>query len=67
MWEVLSAVKTQFEKFDKAFEQARSRIRMLDSDMDNLVGVRTRAIKRKLNEVESMDASRAERILELDS
>ncbi len=67
VWEVLSAVKTQFDKFDKAFEQARNRIRMLDSDMDNLVGVRTRAIKRKLNEVESMDASRAEHILELDS
>jgi len=67
VWEVLSAVKTQFEKFDKVFEQARSRIRMLDNDMDSLVGVRTRAIKRKLNEVESMDARRSEQILELDT
>ncbi len=63
VWSVLSAVKTEFDKFEDAFEKARKHIHMLDSDMDNLVGARTRAIKRRLMEVETMDASESEKIL----
>ncbi|MDE5946113.1 MAG: DNA recombination protein RmuC, partial [Oscillospiraceae bacterium] len=52
VWEILSAVKTEFDKFEKAFDSAKKRIRQLDEDMDKLIGTRTKAIKRKLRDVE---------------
>lgn len=66
VWEVLSAVKTQFDAFDKVFASAKNRIRLLDEDMDKLIGTRTRAIQRKLREVQTIGADEAEKILELD-
>lgn len=63
VWNVLSAVKTEFETFGKAFESAQKRIKQLDDDMEKLVGTRTRAINRKLREIQTMDYSQASDIL----
>ncbi len=67
VWEVLSAVKTQFDAFEKVFSSAKNRIRQLDEDMDRLIGARTRAIQKKLRGVQTLDISKSEQILELDS
>lgn len=66
VWEILSAVKTQFDTFDKAFAAAKNRIRLLDEDMDKLIGTRTRAIQRKLREVQAIDLQESEKVLGLE-
>lgn len=66
VWEVLSAVKTEFDTFEKVFTSARNRIRLLDEDMEKLVGARTRAIQRKLKGVGMMDAEQSRQLLGLD-
>lgn len=66
VWEILSAVKTEFDTFEKVFASAQNRIKQLDDDMQKLIGTRTRAIKRKLREVETIDLSESRKILELD-
>ena len=63
VWQVLGAVKTEFEKFDTVLASAQNRIRQLDADLDKLVGVRTRGINRKLRSIEQLDETSAEKIL----
>ena len=57
VWETLGAVKSEFEKFGGILEKAKEKIQGGLSDMDSLVGVRTRAIQRRLRSVESLEAS----------
>ncbi len=52
VWSVLSSVKTEFDKFADTLECAQKRINQANDDLDKLVGVRTRAIQRKLKDVE---------------
>lgn len=54
VWQILGEVKSEFEKFEEVLGSARSRIRQLDDELDKLVGVRTRAINRKLSAIESL-------------
>lgn len=56
VWQVLGAVKTEFETFEKVLTSAKDRIRKVDEELDKLVGVRTRQINRKLREVDKLDA-----------
>ena len=57
VWETLGAVKNEFEKFGGILEKAKEKIQGGLTDMDSLVGVRTRAIQRKLRSVESLEGS----------
>lgn len=54
VWKVLSGVKAEFETFAKALSQAQQRIKQADNEIENLIGVRTRQIQRKLKDVESL-------------
>lgn len=54
VWKVLGEVKAEFGKFEQVLGSARTRIRQLDDDLDKLIGVRTRAINRKLSSVEEL-------------
>ncbi len=65
VWEILSAVKTEFENYEKVYLQAKNRIRQLDEEMDKLIGTRTKAIQRKLKSVEKIDEEKSREILEL--
>ena len=56
VWQVLGAVKTEFETFEKVLTSAKDRIRKVDEELDKLVGVRTRQINRKLREVDKLDS-----------
>lgn len=62
VWKILGEVKTEFGKFDKILETAQNRIRYLDADLDALRNVRTRAINRKLRDVEIPDTQDASRL-----
>ncbi len=64
VWEVLSAVKTEFDKFEKILMDTHSRLESANNDLEKLVGTRTRAIKRKLREVSTLDESRTAEILD---
>lgn len=63
VWEVLGAVKTEFEKFDTVLESARNRIRQADDDLERLVGTRTNAIRRKLKGVTELTPETAQNVL----
>ncbi|WP_036931502.1 DNA recombination protein RmuC [Proteocatella sphenisci] len=59
VWDVLGAVKTEFNKFASVLESAQSRIEQANTELDKLIGVRTRQIKRKLKDVEAIENSEA--------
>ena len=63
VWKVLGEVKTEFDKFEKVIEAAQQRINQANKELDALVGVRTRAIQRKLRSVESIES---EEIIEIE-
>lgn len=64
VWGVLGAVKTEFEKFSSVLESAQSRIEQANIELDKLIGVRTRQIQRKLKDVEAVEPSDSQKILE---
>lgn len=51
VWNVLSSVKTEFDKFEDVLTMTQQRLNQANSELDKLVGVRTRQIKRKLSDV----------------
>jgi DNA recombination protein RmuC len=63
VWEVLGAVKTEFGKFEAVLGAAQQKIMQANSELDKLVGVRTRQIQRKLNSVASLPDDESSRIL----
>lgn len=66
VWEILKAAKTEFAKFETGLINIQKRLRVADSDLDDLIGKRTRAINRKLASVENIDSGEeAEKILEI--
>lgn len=52
VWQLLASVKKEFESFDKVLSSAQTRIHQLDDEMERLVGVRTRAIRKSLDKVD---------------
>ena len=67
VWQLLGAVKTEFDKFGQGLSKMQQRLRQTDEELDNLIGVRTRAISRKLRGVQSLDEASAATLLELDT
>lgn len=66
VWEVLGAVRTEFDKFADILALTQQRIDQANRELDKLVGVRTRAIQRKLRNVEKLDAAFAQDIIETE-
>jgi len=56
VWNILSSVKTEFDKFGAVLEATQTRLEQANKELDKLVGVRTRAIQRKLKSVELIDS-----------
>lgn len=69
VWEVLGAVKTEFGKFEDVITKAQNSLNQASRQLDDLVGVRTRAINRKLKSVTTLETSdiQADKLLEIDS
>lgn len=66
VWDVLGAVKTEFDKFGTVLEATQTRINQANAELDKLIGTRTRSIQRKLRGVTAIDQRQASRLLELD-
>jgi len=56
---VLGAIKTEFEKFGGMLEKAQKNLHTASNQLDELVGKRTKAIQRRLRDVESLPQSEA--------
>jgi len=63
VWQILGAVKTEFDKFGGLLEKAQRNIHTASDTVDELLGKRSKAISRKLRSVEALPAVEAERIL----
>ena len=55
VWQILEAAKKEFENFGSVLDAVRKRLRQADDELDKLVGVRTRAINRRLMSIEVLD------------
>jgi len=66
VWDVLSAVKTEFGKFEACLTVTQTRLDQASRELDKLVGVRTRAIQRKLKNVTELNESDASAMLSGD-
>ena len=65
VWDVLGAVKTEFDKFGTVLEATQARINQANAELDKLIGTRTRSIQRKLRGVTSLGDREAAQMLEL--
>lgn len=63
VWKVLGAVKTEFEKFGGLLEKTQKNLHSASDTVDELLGKRSRAISRKLKDVESLPAAEAKNLL----
>jgi DNA recombination protein RmuC len=63
VWRILGAVKKEFENFGGLLQKAQGNIQTGLNQLDNVVGVRTRAIQSKLRSVDSLGAEEAKLIL----
>lgn len=64
VWQVLGAVKTEFGTFAHLLEKTQQKIHEANSELDKLVGVRTRVIQKKLKAVQELPESQSKNILE---
>lgn len=66
VWDILGAVKNEFEKFEGVLVSAQKRINQANEDIDKLVGTRTRMMKSKLKKVTTLNDEESGRLLDFD-
>jgi len=64
VWQVLGAVKTEFGKFGELIERTQKKLSEANSELDKLVGARTRVIQRKLKDIQELPQSESDKLLE---
>ena len=64
VWQILGAIKNEFGKFGELLERTQRKLNEANSELDKLVGVRTRVIQRKLQEVEELPEIESKKLLE---
>lgn len=64
VWEILGAVKQEFDKFGDVLEATQQRLDQANKELDKLVGVRTRQIQRKLKDVQAPAKELSEKIFD---
>ena len=65
VWNILSAVKSEFSTFGNHLSTVQKQLKTASSSLDTLQGTRTRAMDRKLRDVELIDSKQSKEILEL--
>ena len=66
VWDVLGAVKTEFDKFGDVLATTQNRLNQANSELDKLIGVRTRSIIRKLKNVTQLPEKESSEMLGID-
>lgn len=67
VWNILGAVKTEFNKFGDVLAATQKQLEQANNKLEDLVGVRTRQIQRKLRSVESLPETDTAALLSLDT
>lgn len=67
VWNILGAVKREFDTFGGLLQKAQKNIQGGLDDIDKLVGTRTKVIQRKLRGVEALDAATTKLLLDGDT
>jgi DNA recombination protein RmuC len=63
VWQILGAVKKEFENFGGMMDKAQKNIQTGLNQLDDVMGKRTRAIQRKLKSVEALSEAETKNIL----
>lgn len=63
VWTVLAAVKTEFGKFGGMLEKVQKNLETAGSQLDEVIGKRTRAIERKLRHIQELPSEQSVEIL----
>lgn len=63
VWQILGAVKTEFEKFSGLMDKAHKNIQSGLNQLDEVMGTRTRAIQRRLRGVEALSDGESRELL----
>ncbi len=66
VWQILGAVRSEFDKFGVILANTQQKIDQANKELDKLVGVRTRAIIRRLKNVDRITTSDSDQILAID-
>lgn len=66
VWRILGAVKNEFGNFEKVLRKAQNQLSQASTNIDNLVGTRTRQIQRKLKGVEELPNSSTQEVLGIE-
>ena len=66
VWTVLAAVKTEFGNFGGMLQKVQSTLETAGTQLDEVLGRRTRAIERKLRSIEELTPEQSARILEMN-
>lgn len=66
VWNVLGAVKTEFGKFGGMLEKVQKNLQNAGDQLEEVMGKRTRAIERKLRQVEALPTEESRKMLSMD-
>ena len=65
VWNVLGAVKTEFSKFGGMLEKVQKNLQNAGDQLEEVMGKRTRAIERKLRQVEALPTEESQKMLSI--
>ena len=63
IWELLGAVRTEFGKFGEVLEKTKVKLEQASKEIDN-AGTRSRAIERKLRDVQTLPETQVQKLLD---
>jgi DNA recombination protein RmuC len=66
VWQILGAVKNEFGRFEEVLKKAQNQLNLASSNIDNLVGTRTRQIQRKLKNVQELPTGNTRDVLGIE-
>ena len=66
VWSVLGAVKTEFGKFGGMLEKVQKNLQSAGDQLEEVMGKRTRAIERKLRQVEALPTEESRKMLDFN-
>ena len=66
VWKVLGAVKKEFENFGGLIGKAQNNIQTGLNQLDEVLGVRTRAINSKLKNIQALESNETDTLLNFD-
>jgi DNA recombination protein RmuC len=66
VWQILGAVKKEFGNFETVLRKAQNQLSQASSNIDNLVGTRTRQIQRKLKGIQELPGNASQELLGLN-